>query len=80
VVVPSYTLRSHPIVDSPGGPSLRYQFVRGDGSVGVFLDRALPSLWQTYVASAPYKNNNVVFLALDIRLSITPISSNAAYS
>ena len=50
---------------APLGSPLRYQFVRGDCSVGIYVDRGSPLLWETYVASAPYQNNDVVFLALD---------------
>ncbi len=42
----------------------RYQFVRGDGSVDVYVDRANPPLWQKY-GLTPENNYDVMFLALD---------------
>jgi hypothetical protein len=42
----------------------RYQFVRGDLSVGVYIDRDSPPVWQVYGA-APDVNNDVMFLVLD---------------
>ena len=42
----------------------RYQFARGDGSVGIFREKETPALWQVYGMS-PYQNSDVLFLALD---------------
>ena len=42
----------------------RYQFVRGDGSVDVYVDRANPQLWKKY-GLTPEVNYDVMFLALD---------------
>jgi prepilin-type N-terminal cleavage/methylation domain-containing protein len=42
----------------------RYNFVRGDGSVGVYLDRDSPALWQQY-SFLQSTENDVQFLALD---------------
>lgn len=44
--------------------SLRYNFVRTEGSVGLFVDKATPPLWQEFGMS-PNINNDVMFLALD---------------
>src|SRR5262249_26367237 len=41
-----------------------YQFVRGDGSVSVFVDRGSPPIWQKY-GLAPQVNYDGVFLILD---------------
>ena len=42
----------------------RYQFVRGDGSVGVFSDRRSPPVWQKYGMN-PHANTDAMFMALD---------------
>jgi prepilin-type N-terminal cleavage/methylation domain-containing protein len=42
----------------------RYHFVRGDGSVDVFVDRASPPLWEKYGMN-PHQNNDAMFVALD---------------
>ncbi len=42
----------------------RYQFVRGDGSVSVYVDKGNPTIWQKYGPS-PDVNYDVMFLALD---------------
>jgi prepilin-type N-terminal cleavage/methylation domain-containing protein len=42
----------------------RYQFVRGDGSVDVFVDRASPPIWQKY-GMDPHQNTDAMFTALD---------------
>lgn len=42
----------------------RYQFVRGDGSVGVFSDRRSLAVWQKY-GMDPHVNTDAMFLALD---------------
>jgi prepilin-type N-terminal cleavage/methylation domain-containing protein len=42
----------------------RYQFVRGDGSVGVFVDRASTPVWQKY-GMDPHQNTDAIFTALD---------------
>jgi hypothetical protein len=42
----------------------KYHFVRGDGGVGVFNDRAQPWLWEQFGLS-PAWANDVIFLALD---------------
>jgi prepilin-type N-terminal cleavage/methylation domain-containing protein len=44
--------------------SLRYNFVRSEGSVGLFVDKGTPPLWQEFGMS-PNINNDVMFLALD---------------
>ena len=46
------------------GPPYRYHFVRGDGSVGVFVDRGLPPVWQKYGMN-PNQNTDAMFVALD---------------
>ena len=45
-------------------PTCRYHFVRGDGSVDVFIDRASPTLWQKY-GMDPHQNTDAMFVALD---------------
>jgi len=42
----------------------RYQFVRGDGSVDVFKDKASPPLWQEFRLSPAFEND-AMFLVLD---------------
>ncbi len=42
----------------------RYQFVRGDGSVDVYVDKGNPPIWQKYGLS-PDEFYDVMFLALD---------------
>ena len=42
----------------------KYNFVRGDGSVGIFYDKGTPPLWQTFGGS-PGTLNDVVFYILD---------------
>jgi prepilin-type N-terminal cleavage/methylation domain-containing protein len=42
----------------------RYQFVRGDGSVDVFVDRGSPPIWQKY-GLTPEVNYDGMFLILD---------------
>jgi prepilin-type N-terminal cleavage/methylation domain-containing protein len=42
----------------------RYQFVRGDGSVDVFVDRGNPPVWQQY-GLAPQTDYDAMFLILD---------------
>jgi len=42
----------------------RYHFVRGDGSVSVFIDRASPPVWQKYGMN-PHQNTDAMFIALD---------------
>jgi len=44
--------------------NLRYQFVRGDGSVGVYRDRTVPTLWATFGLSPTHQNDGM-FLMLD---------------
>jgi prepilin-type N-terminal cleavage/methylation domain-containing protein len=44
--------------------TLRYQFVRGDGSVGLFVDKGSPPIWQIY-GMTPAPNNDVIFFILD---------------
>jgi len=44
--------------------ALRYQFVRGDGSVSYFVDRKAPTDWYTYGLS-PTVKNDAMFLVLD---------------
>ena len=46
------------------GPPYRYHFVRGDGSVGVFIDRGSPPVWQKYGMN-PNQNTDAMFMALD---------------
>jgi hypothetical protein len=45
-------------------PNLRYNFVRGDGSVNVYRDRTVPTLWISYGLS-PTVQNDGMFLMLD---------------
>jgi hypothetical protein len=42
----------------------RYQFVRGDGSVDVFVDRGSPQIWQKY-GLTPEVNYDGMFMILD---------------
>jgi hypothetical protein len=49
---------------SHSATSPRYQFVRGDASVDVFVDRGSPPIWQKY-GLAPQNNYDAVFLILD---------------
>jgi prepilin-type N-terminal cleavage/methylation domain-containing protein len=42
----------------------RYQFVRGDGSVDVFVDRGSPPIWQKY-GLTPEVNYDGMFMILD---------------
>ena len=42
----------------------KYQFVRGDGSVDVFKDKATPPLWQEFGLSPAFEND-AMFLVLD---------------
>jgi hypothetical protein len=44
--------------------ALRYNFVRTEGSIGLFVDKANPPLWQEF-GMMPNINNDVMFLALD---------------
>jgi len=44
--------------------SYRYHFVRGDGSVGLYVDRESPPLWQRFPFPQSV-NNDAVFLVLD---------------
>jgi prepilin-type N-terminal cleavage/methylation domain-containing protein len=44
--------------------NLRYQFVRGDGSVGFYIDKTAPTLWATFGLSPTHQNDGM-FLMLD---------------
>lgn len=43
---------------------LRYHFVRGDGSIGLYLDKTSPTLWATFGLS-PTVQNDGMFIMLD---------------
>ncbi len=44
--------------------TFRYHFVRGDASVGVYVDKSSPPLWQMF-PNLQSQNNDIVFLVLD---------------